>query len=137
LPALIIAVATGIIVTRSSADRQLSSEMFRQLASDPRIPLIVMAVMAALMLMAGMPNWPIAILLAIAFLAWWRIRRAAQDDASSAPEGDDEALEASSGQVPSPLEIAFGSDLSRAWNGRPALLLDRIAGSRESHERNF
>src|SRR5690606_3259787 len=98
---------------------------------------IVMAVMAALMLMPGMPKWPIAILLAIAFLAWWRIRRAAQDDASSAPEGDDEALEASSGQVLNPLEIAFGSDLSRAWEGRRALLLDRIAGSRESHERNF
>ena len=137
LPALIIAVATGIIVTRSSADRQLSTEMFKQLASEPRIPLIVMAVMAALMLMPGMPKWPIAILLAIALFAWWRIRRAAQDEAASTPEGDEEALETTSASVPSPLEIAFGSELSRAWQNRRALLLDRIAGSRESHERTF
>ena len=136
LPALIIAVATGIIVTRSSADRQLSTEMFSQLASEPRIPLIVMAVMTALMLMPGMPKWPIAILLAIALFAWWRIRRARSDESASALEEED-AVETSSTSVPSALEIAFGSDLSRAWQDRRALLLDRIAGSRESHERAF
>ena len=136
LPALIIAVATGIIVTRSSADRQLSTEMFSQLASEPRIPLIVMAVMTALMLMPGMPKWPIAILLAIALFAWWRIRRARSGEAASALEEED-AVETSSASVPSALEIAFGSDLSRAWQDRRALLLDRIAGSRESHERAF
>ncbi|NWM30102.1 FHIPEP family type III secretion protein, partial [Escherichia coli] len=48
LPALIISIATGIIVTRSAADRQLSTEVFRQLASEPRIPLIVAAVLLAL-----------------------------------------------------------------------------------------
>ena len=61
LPALIISIATGIIVTRSSADKELSTEIFRQLASEPRIPLIVLAVLAALMLLPGMPKWPIAI----------------------------------------------------------------------------
>lgn len=135
LPALIIAVATGIIVTRSSADRQLSTEMFRQLASEPRIPLIVMAVMAALMLMPGMPKWPIAILLVIAFFAWWRIRRVGGEEAASAIE--DDAVETASASAPSALEIAFGSELSRAWMDRRALLLERIASSRESHERAF
>src|SRR6202000_925753 len=33
VPALIISVATGIIVTRSSADRQLSTEIFSQMTS--------------------------------------------------------------------------------------------------------
>lgn len=136
LPALIIAVATGIIVTRSSADRQLSTEMFRQLASQPRIPLIVMAVMAALMLMPGMPKWPILILLAIALFAWWRIRKAGTEAATSALD-EEETVEAASASVPSALEIAFGSELSRAWQDRRALLLDRIASSRESHERAF
>jgi len=52
-PALIISIATGIIVTRSSADRELSTEIFKQLAAEPRVPLIVMGVMAALMLLPG------------------------------------------------------------------------------------
>ena len=38
VPALIISIATGIIVTRSSADRQLSTEVFSQLASVPEDP---------------------------------------------------------------------------------------------------
>src|SRR6185295_6794421 len=41
LPALIISIATGIIVTRSPADRDLTSEVLRQLASVPQISLIV------------------------------------------------------------------------------------------------
>ena len=74
LPALIISIATGIIVTRSAADRQLSTEVFRQLASEPRIPLIVAAVLLALMLMPGMPKWPILLIGAAAGFAWWRLR---------------------------------------------------------------
>jgi flagellar biosynthesis protein FlhA len=62
VPALIISVATGIIVTRSSADRELSTEIFAQLTSVPKIPLIVMTGLVILMLLPGMPKWPIAIL---------------------------------------------------------------------------
>ena len=40
VPALIISTATGIIVTRSSANRQLSAEVLSQLASVPKIPLV-------------------------------------------------------------------------------------------------
>src|SRR5438309_4775027 len=38
LPALVISVATGIIVTRSSSDRELGTEVLKQLSSVPRIP---------------------------------------------------------------------------------------------------
>jgi len=75
LPALIISIATGIIVTRSAADKQLSTEVFKQLSSEPRIPLIVTAALLALMLMPGMPKWPILLIAVIAGFTWWRIRR--------------------------------------------------------------
>lgn len=138
LPALIISIATGIIVTRSSADRQLSTEIFRQLASEPRIPLIVMAVMAALMLMPGMPKWPILILLLIAIIAWRRIRRIRQDmpELSAEGAGDDMPISAAGAQRAA-LEIGLGSQLGQAWAGKQALLLDRIAASRNAHERTF
>src|SRR5579863_2033990 len=49
VPALIISTATGIIVTRSSADRQLSTEVLAQLASVPKVPLIVMGALVVLL----------------------------------------------------------------------------------------
>ena len=61
VPALVISVATGIIVTRSSADRQLSTEVFSQLASVPKIPLIVLGALVVLLALPGMPKWPIVI----------------------------------------------------------------------------
>jgi flagellar biosynthesis protein FlhA len=82
VPALLISVATGIIVTRSSSDRQLSTEVFSQLASIPKIPLIVMAALFLLMLMPGMPKWPIAILLLIFAAAWFSMRARRRAEAS-------------------------------------------------------
>lgn len=137
LPALIISVATGIIVTRSASDRQLSTEIFKQLASEPRIPLIVMAVMAALMLMPGMPKWPIVILLVIAFFAWLRIRQIERERAETLIDDKEEVdTSASPGQTPA-LGIALGRKLADAWMDKKALLLERISTSRQSHERKF
>jgi flagellar biosynthesis protein FlhA len=136
LPALIISIATGIIVTRSSADKELSTEIFKQLATEPRIPLIVMVVMAGLMLLPGMPKWPIAVLLAIGLFAWLRIRRLRRD-AEELIEGEEEADTSLTSALPAPLEIAFGSQLADAWAHRKAMLLERISSSRTTHERTF
>ncbi|OCC22921.1 flagellar biosynthesis protein FlhA [Croceicoccus estronivorus] len=138
LPALIISIATGIIVTRSASDRELSTEIFRQLSSEPRIPLIVMAVIGALMLLPGMPKWPIAVLLAVALFAWLRVRRIRHEEAQAANAIEEEDTgSATSGKLPPQLEIAFGSQLAEAWGDKKAILLDRIANSRTAHERMF
>ncbi|HWU96434.1 MAG TPA: flagellar biosynthesis protein FlhA [Sphingomonas sp.] len=134
LPALIISIATGIIVTRSAADKQLSSEIFRQLASEPRIPLVVAAVLLALMLMPGMPKWPILLIGALAGFAWFRIRRRSGADGrvEEAPE------EAGTGVAPVPaVEIRFGSDLGKAWEKEGALILERLAGMRRAQEQDL
>lgn len=137
LPALIISIATGIIVTRSSADKELSAEIFRQFASEPRIPLIVMAIMGLLMLLPGMPKWPIAILLAIALIAWLRVRKLRREEAEDiGKDGEEEQAPAGTAIQP-PLEIAFGAQLAEAWAHRKALLLERISTSRIAHERAF
>ena len=137
LPALIISVATGIIVTRSSADRQLSSEIFAQLASVPRIPIIVTGILLALMLLPGMPKWPIAIVAVVGFYAWTRIRRAS----GHAEPGDgslDKAAEATSAaSAPAPIEVRLGSDLAAELAPRQEMLLDRISATRRKLERQF
>ncbi len=136
LPALIISIATGIIVTRSSADKELSTEIFRQLASEPRIPLIVMGVMALLMLLPGMPKWPIVLLLGIALFAWLRVRKRRREVAETIEEAGAEENAAATALQPA-LEIAFGAKLAEAWANRKALLLERISTSRAAHERTF
>jgi flagellar biosynthesis protein FlhA len=137
LPALIIAIATGIIVTRSSADRELSTEVFRQLASVPRIPLIVAIVLMALLLMPGMPKWPILLIIGLSLVVWHRARRSAAGSAAEAAEEAELAGEMQ-GAGPAPaLEIRLGSELAAAWKGEEALLADRIASLRRVHEQEF
>lgn len=134
LPALIISIATGIIVTRSSADRELSAELFRQLASVPRIPLIVAAVLFTLLLLPGMPKWPILLVMGIAVLAWSRMRKAA----ASVSEGPPTETEAESERAPAPaLEIQLGSELAEAWKTDQPMIMERIAGLRRAHEQEL
>lgn len=132
VPALIISVATGIIVTRSAADRQLSTEVIAQLSSVPKIPLIVMGTLFVLLLLPGMPKWPIAILLLISAAAWFAVRRRAdahtmRDDkvADLADADVDEA-----GKTPPIVSIALGKDLSDKWVSMKPLLSERITALR-------
>jgi len=138
LPALIIAVATGIIVTRSAADRQLSTEIFKQLSSVPRIPLIVAAILTVMLLLPGMPKWPIVIVGVIALAAWLRIRKTA--NTAQIDSADETAEEQSSlARSARAIELRLGSELIEAWKDRQSLLLDRIHKQRQSieHELGF
>lgn len=135
LPALIISIATGIIVTRSAADNKLSTEVFRQLSSEPRIPLIVAAVLLALLLMPGMPKWPIALIALAGFGIWWRGRR--RRAAGSAVTESALADDATATPAIAPLEIRLGVALREAWREQEPLILERIAGVRRAHEQEF
>jgi len=136
LPALIISIATGIIVTRSAADRQLSTEIFRQLASEPRIPLIVTAVLLALLLLPGMPKWPILVIGLLAFGAWWRIRRRGSAAALAGAEAGEAGGATGAAPVPA-LEVRLGKILGQAWAKEEVLILDRIAGLRRVQEQDL
>ncbi|WP_233222104.1 flagellar biosynthesis protein FlhA [Allosphingosinicella deserti] len=136
LPALIISIATGIIVTRSSSDRDLSTEIFKQLASVPRVPLIVAAVLSCLLLLPGMPKWPIILIVALAVLAFVRVRRAAAATAREEAEEELASPEASLAAVPA-LEIRLGAELGAAWKTEQPLLMERLAGLRRAHEEEY
>lgn len=139
VPALIIAVATGIIVTRSSADKQLSDEVLNQLASVPKIPLIVIGAMSLLMLLPGMPKWPMLVLFGLALAIWYVSRRgkAARDRASDMV-GEEDADALASGSI-TPIEILLGSAIGDAWQGMKAIVGERIAELRNqhAHDRGF
>lgn len=134
LPALVISIATGIIVTRSAADKELSTEVFRQLSSVPRILLIVAGILSVLLLLPGMPKWPIAILAIGAVGLWLQLRRNRPEVSDEASV--DETPETATAQITAPpLSIAMGKDLGGAWADKKVILLDRIATLRDAQER--
>ncbi|MEO1730526.1 MAG: flagellar biosynthesis protein FlhA [Pseudomonadota bacterium] len=135
LPALIISVATGIIVTRSAADRRLSNEIFKQLASEPRIPLIVAAILLVMLLLPGMPKWPILIVGALAFASWFKTRKTGKPAGETGELEDDGATVVTHSMRS--IELRLGQDLRAAWQDRQDLLLDRIGKQRETVERTF
>ncbi len=136
VPALIISIATGIIVTRSSADRQLSLEVLTQLASVPKIPLIVMSALLVLLALPGMPKWPILILVACAGGLWFSSRRKPDEDLvgavldqTSTEGGGEESRTAA------PIEVLLGRELSAHWQAQKPVLSDRIAALRSQFEK--
>lgn len=135
LPALIVSVATGIIVTRSSADRDLSTEIFAQLSSIPRIPRIVAGALMVLLLLPGMPKWPILIVVGLLGLSWWSSRK--RPDTGNLEESLELGADAAPEVRADGIEIVLGSDLAAAFAERRSALLERIAAVRRAHVHEF
>ena len=134
VPALVIATATGIIVTRSSADRELSAEVLRQLVFFPKIQLLVVIALIGLLAMPGMPKWPIFLLVAALVFAFFAFRskvtRLAADAASDAMEpsqGENELA------PPPAIEVRFGPAIAAAWQSTQTILGDRVAALRKQY----
>ncbi|MEM5421263.1 flagellar biosynthesis protein FlhA [Paraburkholderia ferrariae] len=129
-PALVIAVGTGIIVTRSGGDQNLSVEALRQVTAYVKPLVVVGLVLLGLMALPGIPAAP-AGTLAFALLAgaWWiSRRRAAQSDDEVVPDAepggapDDYAL-----LTVEPIEVQIGLSLAPLANEWNALVGQRIA----------
>ena len=92
LPALLVAVAAGVAVTRvASAEEgaRLGSEVGRQLFGEPRALLVVAVLLTALGLAPGLPPAPFLLLAAgAAGLAWRGLVRARAEAAGTWPAGD-------------------------------------------------
>lgn len=137
VPALIISTATGIIVTRSSADRRLSTEVLNQLTSTPKVPLIVIGALFVLLILPGMPKWPIALLIAISAAIWLSSRKKGEDELVGALLDQPEPEHAHSGdpKAAAPIEVRLGKAMSAAWQAQKPLLSDRIASLRAQQEK--
>jgi flagellar biosynthesis protein FlhA len=137
VPALVIALGTGIIVTRSTSDDNLSAEVYRQLAMFPRTLGIVLLALALLMLLPGLPALPLLALMLLFGLAWRfaGAGKAAQGspdtDASPAATPSSEALY---DMLPvDPIEVRIGQELVPLLGDGNAALMERIAAFRKNH----
>ena len=123
IPALLISVATGILVTRSTSEKDLGNDIASQVLSQKKAPMVAGCVICAFALVPGLPKLPFLIIGAGFVAIGWaaknghigpqvEIDRAAAA-AAALPAGDtpsprDQALEA----LPiDPLELAIGFGL--------------------------
>lgn len=132
VPALIISVATGIIVTRSAQDRQLSTEVISQLTSVPKILFIVMAVLCVLLILPGMPKWPVIALVSIfaGFIYLSRRNAKQNDDSGEAAFDVDETMTIDQANLPV-IGVLLGAELSLAWAPFKPVLAERITALRK------
>lgn len=136
LPALVVSIATGIIVTRSSSDRELSTEILRQLSAIPRILVIVGAILTLFLFLPAMPKWPILLIAGLLAGSWLLLRRRGSTGEAQAADAKGEATSLQEAAASTPLSVAFGPALSEAWQDKTAILTDRIGTMREAFEQS-
>jgi len=80
IPALVVSVAAGVLVTRASESSNLGAQIGRQLTAYPRALRVVGLVLGLFGLMPGMPLLPFAILGGLAFYAGRQLAQGKPDE---------------------------------------------------------
>lgn len=65
IPALLIATATGIIITRAASEANMGHDVSRQLVSEPRALMVAAGVLAVFGIVPGLPTLPFFVLAAL------------------------------------------------------------------------
>ena len=134
VPALVIALGTGIIVTRSASDEHLSAELMRQLSRFPKTLGMVLAALMAMLLLPGLPAWPVLVLLAVFGLAWWLARSASPAAATTgghAAAGMAAEQEDLYGMLAvHPIEVRVSTELAPLISDSDAEFMERISSLR-------
>jgi flagellar biosynthesis protein FlhA len=75
IPALLVSVATGIIVTRSGSERDLGSEIASQILGQKKAPLVAGSVIILFGLIPGLPKLPFLFIGGILVAIGWVLRK--------------------------------------------------------------
>jgi flagellar biosynthesis protein FlhA len=121
IPALLISVATGILVTRSASEQDLGSDVAGQILDQRKAPLVAGVVIMAFAVVPALPKIPFLVIGGLFFAVGWSLRkvpnkaeRAAAEAAAPPTQGElpaaprDAALDA---LALDPLELAIGFGL--------------------------
>ncbi|HSZ05551.1 MAG TPA: flagellar biosynthesis protein FlhA [Solirubrobacteraceae bacterium] len=140
IPALLISVATGIIVTRAASDKDLGSDIANQILGQRKAPLVAAAAIGLFALIPGLPKLPFLLIAAIFGAIAWAVRNgmpdakdadaAARDAAAKAalPKAGDEPMSEVGVDA---LELAIGFGLvplvDAGSSGGSSSLLRRVS----------
>ncbi|HEX4760046.1 MAG TPA: flagellar biosynthesis protein FlhA [Thermoleophilaceae bacterium] len=107
IPALMISVATGIIVTRTASEKDLGNDIAGQITGQKKAPLVAGSAMFVLALIPGLPKIPFFVIGAL-FLALWR---SIKDKPTAAEAAAEEQAQLVAGQaqneLPAPKDAAI------------------------------
>ena len=129
IPALMISVSGGLIVTRTSSDSRLGAEIHKQIFSNYQPLLLASAVLTAMAAFPGLPKIPFILLAGAAGVTGWKLREktkakpAATAKTTAKSQDDIESL-----LKVEPLALEVGLGLVRlVEGGANSVLLKRIA----------
>ncbi|GGA15662.1 flagellar biosynthesis protein FlhA [Dyella caseinilytica] len=142
IPSLVIAVATGIIITRAATDAQLGTEIARQVLSSSRTLLIVSLALAGLLVLPGLPAWPVLlVLVGVATLTFFASRSgtpvAEKKEDASEPLAKREEEDLYRMLSIEPVEVHLGSSIAATYKARNLDLGDRISTFRKQFAMDF
>ncbi len=139
VPALVIAVGTGIIVTRSASDGNLSQEALRQVTAFPKTLLLVAFALAGLLFLPGIPLVPGLALVTLVLAVAWVARRLqrASIEAAGAPATATPAEDGCEIQPVEPVEVFVGRAWTNTVHTTGSVFLERIAALRRQHADEF
>jgi len=137
IPSLVVAVATGIIITRAATDAQLGTEIGRQVLSNARTLLIVALALSGLLVLPGLPAFPVALVLAAVIGAAVLVAR---DRAKNVEKGDEAPPEVAPPQPEEdlyrllkvdPVELRLGAALVTGFRDRSVDVSERVGAFRK------
>lgn len=137
VPALVIAVGTGIIVTRSASDGNLSKEVLHQITSFPKTMFIVAAALSVMMFLPGIPAFPVLFLVTGLVLTGLFVSRSQKR--SKDPAEEDKSSVASEEQSTYDLlkveavEVMVGAGIAPMVAGEQTIFMERIAAIRKQY----
>src|ERR1044072_9034853 len=135
--ALIMATATGIIVTPAASYARVGEEVSRQVMAYPKTIAIVSFALLALGLLPGIPLLPVATLAIVAAVAFWfaypRLSKADAAPSKPAATTDDASEDLYRALQVDPVEIVIGSSLMVLVGERGDLLADKLADIRKQY----
>ncbi len=134
VPALVIATATGIIVTRAASDARLGEEVSRQVLAYPKTIAMVAFVLLMLSMLPGIPLLPVLSLATAAALLFWFTRgRARVPDAApqAAKAGEQAPEDLYRAMQVDAVEIVIGSSLLPLVGEDGELLAEKLKGIRK------
>jgi flagellar biosynthesis protein FlhA len=138
VPALIVATATGIIVTRAASDARLGAEVSKQVLAHPKTIAIVGIVLLALGFLPGIPLFPVLLLsLSAAALFWFAYRRLIREEATEqakpAAKPDAAGDDLYRAMQVDPVEIVIGGALMPLVGESGDLLADKLGAIRKQY----
>ena len=133
IPALMISISGGLIVTRAGSDARLSTEFQRQVFGNAQPLMLAAGVVVAVAALPGLPKLPFLLLGGAAGALAWRMRRkeiaAAVQSTEPRPAAARENLESLLRVEPLALEVGLGL-VGLVEGGQESPLLRRIASIR-------